>query len=262
MKKGAYWVTGASSGIGREVALQLAHRGEHVVISSRREAELEKVKSACPHPERVLIQAIDLAAPGNLTVVVDEVEQRLGSHVGWMIHIGGISQRSLAIETSETVDRRMMEVNYFGTVALTRAILPRFIERKSGHFIVITSLMGVFSSPLRSSYCAAKHALHGYFNALRAEVTHDGISVTMVCPGFIRTDISKNALVGDGSVQGTMDEATGQGMSAEECAKRIIRSIDRKKPEVYIGGKEILGVYLKRFFPGLLRRIIVKTKVT
>lgn len=261
-KQGAYWVTGASSGIGREVALQLAHRGEYVILSSRRQAELEKVKEDCPYPERITVQVLDLASPPDLSLMIDNLEKNMGRPIEVMIHIGGISQRSLAIETSEEVDRQMMEVNYFGTIALTRALLPRFIERQAGHFVVITSLMGVFSSPLRSSYCAAKHALHGYFNALRAEVAASGIAVTMVCPGFIRTDISRNALVGDGSVQGTMDAATGQGMLASACAKRIIRSVDRKKTEVYIGGKEILGVYLKRFFPGLLRRIIAKTKVT
>lgn len=262
MKKGAYWVTGASSGIGREVALQLAHRGEYVVLSSRREAELQKVKAECPYPDRILVQPLDLAQSTDLSNLVRQVENSLGREVEFMVHIGGISQRSLAVETTEQVDRKMMEVNYFGTVALTRALLPWFIERKRGHFVVITSLMGVFSSPLRSSYCASKHALRGYFNALRAELHPYNIHVTMVCPGFIQTDISRNALVGDGSVQGTMDEATGKGMRATDCATRIIRSVDRQKAEVYIGGKEILGVYVNRFFPGLLRRIIVKTKVT
>lgn len=262
MKKGAYWVTGASSGIGREVALQLAHRGEYVVLSSRREAELQKVKAECPYPDRILVQPLDLAQSTDLSNLVRQVENSLGREVEFMVHIGGISQRSLAVETTEQVDRKMMEVNYFGTVALTRALLPWFIERKRGHFVVITSLMGVFSSPLRSSYCASKHALRGYFNALRAELHPYNIHVTMVCPGFIQTDISRNALVGDGSVQGTMDEATGTGMRATDCATRIIRSVDRQKAEVYIGGKEILGVYVNRFFPGLLRRIIVKTKVT
>lgn len=257
-----FWITGASSGIGREVALQLADQGNRIVVSSRREAELQTLKNECTHPDRVLICTLDLAENTSYEAVVDRVEQQLGDTVDTLIHCGGISQRSLAIDTTAEVDRRMMEVNYFGTVALSRAILPRFIERRRGHFVVITSLMGVFSSPLRSSYCAAKHALHGYFNALRAEVEKDGVSVTMVCPGFINTDISRNALVGDGSKQGTLDEATGNGMSAQECARRIIKATRRKKSEVYIGGKELLAVYLKRFFPGWLRRIMAKSKVT
>ena len=111
-----------------------------------------------------------------------------------------------------------MEIDYFGTVALTKALLPHFNENKSGQFVVITSLMGLFSSPLRSGYCGAKHALHGFFESLRAEVYDQGISISMVCPGFIATDISLNAVVGDGSKQGTMDEKTGAGMTPLEYA--------------------------------------------
>lgn len=261
MKK-IYWITGASSGIGKEIALALSNRGETIVISARRTEQLEEVKKSCAQPDQVWVQAIDLAKNDGFDELVEATEKALNAPIDVMIHCGGISQRSPAIETSAEVDRQMMEVNYFGTVALTRALLPRFIKRKQGHFVVITSLMGVFSSPMRSSYCAAKHALHGYFNALRAEMFKEQINVTIVCPGFIQTDISRNALVGDGSKQGTMDDATGKGMPADECARRIIRSVDRKKAEVYIGGKEILGVYISRFFPALLRRIIRKAKVT
>ncbi len=256
-----FWVTGASSGIGREIALQLASAGHHVVISARRASELEALRDGSAHPERFTVQALDLAHSDEFDQTVAKVEEAVGPIYG-MVHCGGISQRARAIDTTAQVDRTMMEVNYFGTVALTRALLPRFIERKSGHFVVITSLMGVFSSPMRSSYCAAKHALHGYFDALRAEVHDANIGVTLVCPGFISTDISRNALVGDGSKQGTMDEATGKGMTAAECARRIIAAVNKRKPEVYIGGKEILGIYLKRYFPGILRRVIRRTKVT
>ena len=155
-----------------------------------------------------------------------------------------------------------MEIDYFGTVALTKALLPHFISKKAGHFVVITSLMGVFSSPLRSGYCGAKHALHGFFESLRAEVYDSGIDITIVCPGFIATDISLNAVVGDGSKQGTMDEKTGAGMTALQCAKKLAKAVDRKKPEVYIGRTEIIAIYVKRFFPNLFRRIIRKTAVT
>ncbi len=258
----AYWVTGASSGIGKSIAIHLLERGEQVVISARRAADLEAVKQSVKNPERCLVVPLDLSANDHFAAVVDHVEKQLGRGVDVMIHCGGISQRSLAIETTAEVDRTMMEVNYFGTVALTRALLPRFMARKHGQFVVITSLMGVFSSPLRSSYCAAKHALHGYFEALRAEVYSSGVFITMVCPGFIQTDISRNALTGDGSAQMTMDAATGSGMTARECARQIVKATDQRKPEVYIGKKEILGVYLKRFFPGLLRRVIRKSNVT
>jgi short-subunit dehydrogenase len=155
-----------------------------------------------------------------------------------------------------------MEVDYFGTVALTKALLPHFVERKTGHFVVVTSLMGLFSSPLRSGYCGAKHALHGFFEALRAEHYADGLKVTLVCPGFIRTDISRNAMVGDGSRQGTMDVKTGEGLAPEVCAERMIRAVEQGRAVVLIGRSELLGAYLHRFFPGLLRRMIRRAAVT
>jgi len=179
-----------------------------------------------------------------------------------LVHCGGISQRSRAIETSLDVDRHVMEVDYFGTVALTKALLPHFVARQAGRFVVVTSLMGLFSSPLRSGYCGAKHALHGFFEALRAEHHADGIRITLVCPGFIHTDISRNAVVGDGSKQGTMDEKTGQGLSPEVCAARMVRAVERDRALVLIGRSERLGAYLHRFFPGLLRRMIRTAAVT
>ena len=179
-----------------------------------------------------------------------------------MVHCGGISQRSTVLETTLEVDRRVMEVDYFGTLALTKALLPHFVEQKAGQFVVVTSLMGLFSSPLRSGYCGAKHALHGFFESLRAEHHDDGIGVTMVCPGFIHTNISMNAVVGDGSQQGTMDAKTGAGLSPEECAAKMVRAVERRKPEVLIGRFEIVGAYLKRYAPGLMRRIVRKAAVT
>ena len=178
-----------------------------------------------------------------------------------LLHNGGISQRSLIKETQLEVDRRLMEVNYFGTVALTKAVLPYFIQNKKGHFAVVTSLVGKFGSPYRSSYAGAKHALHGFFDTLRAEHYQDNIAVTLICPGFIHTQVSVNAVTGDGSPLGEMDQAQAQGMSAEACADQLLRALLRKKEEVYIGGKETWAVYLKRFFPGIFSRILRKANV-
>jgi short-subunit dehydrogenase len=254
------WVTGASSGIGKATAMEFARQGAIVILSSRRADALESAKAEFPDPTRVHVLPLDLANSEDMSAAVEKALQ-LVTHIDIVVHSGGISQRSRAIDTSMDVNRKVMEVDYFGTVALTLAVLPHFQKRKAGHFVVITSLMGVFSSPLRSGYCGAKHALHGYFEALRAEHFQDNIHITMVCPGFIHTDISKNALVGDGQAQGTMDEKTGQGLSPEECARRMVQAVHRNKAEVYIGGKEILGIYIKRFFPALLRRMMRKAKV-
>jgi short-subunit dehydrogenase len=155
-----------------------------------------------------------------------------------------------------------METNFFGTVSLTRALLPSMLDRRSGRIAVISSVAGKFGTPLRSAYSASKHALHGFFESLRAEVYTQGITVTLVCPGFIRTNISINALTANGTPQGTMDSAQAGGMSPDACAAKIVAAVEKGRPEVYIGGKELLGIYLNRFVPGLFRRIIRKTRVT
>ena len=260
------WITGASSGIGRACAEVYAKRGYRVILSSRRKEALDNVAEELSSNKEVerdnlIVLPLDLAKSDGFPSLVNELIKKV-STIDFVINAGGISQRSLAVDTSLDVDRRIMEIDYFGTVALTKALLPHFISKKAGHFVVVSSLMGVFSSPLRSGYCGAKHALHGFFESLRAEVYDSGISITIVCPGFIATDISLNAVVGDGSKQGTMDEKTGAGMTALQCAKKLSKAVDRKKPEVYIGRTEIIAIYLKRFFPNLLRRIIRKTAVT
>jgi len=261
------WITGASSGIGRACAEVYAAKGDRVILSSRRVDALEKVADDLSHrlplvsKSSFVIAPLDLAQPDSLHGIVKKVLSDVVT-VDIVIHCGGISQRSLAIDTPLEVDRHVMEIDYFGTIALTKALLPHFVKRQAGQFAVVTSLMGVFSSPLRSGYCGAKHALHGFFEALRAEHYKDGIGITMVCPGFIATDISLNALVGNGSKQGTMDKKTGAGMSPLDCAKRLVKGLEKRRSEILIGRSELIAVYLKRFFPGLLRRIMRKAAVT
>lgn len=254
------WITGASSGIGETLAYELNRQGARLLLSARRTEELERVKSKCPRPEQVQLLPLNLAKADALA---GKVEEALGlcKQIDIMVHNGGISQRSLARETDLSVDRQLMAVNYFGTIALTKTLLPHFLERNGGHFVVISSLVGKFGSPYRSSYAASKHALHGYFDSLRAEENQNGLQVSIVCPGFIRTQISINALTADGSKLGEMDEAQAKGLSPEDCARAIARAIEGNKDELYVGGKEVGGVYLHRLLPGLFRRFIGKVKV-
>ena len=186
------WVTGASSGIGQACAEAWAHKGATVVLSARKKDTLEKVAAPLrDQGAKVHVVTLDLAETEQLAGIAHHVETTIGP-VDVMVHCGGISQRSKAIDTALEVDRHVMEIVYFGTLALTKALLPGMVQRQKGHFVVVTSLMGLFSSPLRSGYCGAKHALHGFFEALRAEHHDDGLNITMVCPGFIRTNISLN----------------------------------------------------------------------
>lgn len=254
------WLTGASSGIGEALAYELAHHGAKIILSARRKEELERVKGNCTatsHPN-LRILPLDLSQSETLAITTEAAVQLFG-HVDILINNGGISQRSLAKETSLEVDRKLMEVDYFGAVALTKFLLPHFLKQKSGHFVTVSSVMGVIGTPYRSGYAAAKHALHGFYDSLRAELWKESkkIYVTLICPGWIRTNVTMNALVGDGSKLNQMDETTDKGLTPHHCATRILRAIERKKEEVYIGGaKEVMGVYLKRFLPKLFSRIV------
>jgi short-subunit dehydrogenase len=260
MAKPVIWITGASSGIGEAAARKFSTEGFYLILSARNMQELERVKNSCAFPEDCRILPLDLTSSADFSEKVATAISFF-RQVDMLLHNGGISQRSLIKDTKLAVDRKLMEVNYFGTVALTKAILPHFLARKKGQFGVVTSLVGKFGTPYRSSYAGSKHALHGFFDTLRAEHHQDGISVTLICPGFIRTQVSINAVTGDGSPLGEMDQAQDQGMSPEACAKALFRAMKSKKEEVYIGGKETLAVYLKRFLPGLFSKILRSAKV-
>jgi short-subunit dehydrogenase len=255
------WITGASSGIGEALAYAMAAEGAHLILSARRVNELERVMQGCDAAASVQIVPLDLSDHKSIPVIVADVLKEQGK-IDVLINNGGLSQRSLALETSLDVDRKLMEVNYLGTVALTKSVLPSMLTHQLGHIVTITSLTGKFGTKLRSGYAASKHALHGFFDSLRAELGETPIKITLVCPGFIRTEISKNAVVGDGSAQGTMDAATEKGMAPDVLASKILRAIEAEREEVNFGGKEVLAVYLKRFFPSYLSRLMRKAKVT
>ncbi len=254
------WVTGASSGIGEALVRTLAERGASLVLSARNEDQLRKVQVACANAERHRVLPLDMLAPATFEPAVQTVLSRFG-HVDLLIHCAGISQRAHAAETHTDVDRRIMDVNYFGPMALTKQVLPSMLARRAGQIVVVSSLLGKFGASNRSAYCASKHALHGFFDSLRAEVAANGITVTLVCPGFVRTNASRNALRGDGTPHDQMDEQLSRGLTSEECARHIVRAIERRRREVYIGRTEKLAVYLSRFAPGLFSRLMRATKL-
>ena len=255
------WITGASSGIGAELAKQCAEAGATVVLSGRNENSLERVKQNLLHPATHLIVPLDLEHSSHFSelvkVVVDKVQR-----IDYLINNGGISQRGTAFETEELVDRRIMEVNYFGNIALTKAVLPVMRKQGGGHIVVLSSIAGKFGFFLRSAYSASKHALHGFYESLMLEEEQNGIKVTIACPGKINTNISVNALNSSGKSHGVMDHNQETGMTAEECAKIMLSAVLKGKKEVLIGNKEIKAVTLKRFLPGLFWKIIRKQSAT
>lgn len=256
------WITGASSGIGEALVKELTlNTNAQIILSSRKEDLLYAVaEKAGLAANRYAVIPLDLMDYKNMPDVASKAIEQFGK-IDLLINNAGLSQRSLAVETDIEVDKRLMDIDFIGTAALTKAVLPYMIRNGGGQIAVVSSLMGIFGAPMRSGYAAAKHALHGFFDALRAELYNQKILITIICPGFIQTDISINAVTGDGSQQGTMDDATMKGMPVHIFAQKMLRAIEKQQNQKAIGGKEVLAVYLKRFFPGVLAKVIRKAKV-
>lgn len=259
-KNKVIWITGASSGIGKGLAMELSKQDCKLILSSRNHDQLLEVQKKCENPENIKILPFDLAQYTKMQQVTEDALQLFGK-IDVLINNGGISQRSPIIETSIEVDKKLMDIDYLGTVSLSKALLPYFVANQSGHYVVVSSLMGKFSSPLRSAYCGAKHALHGFFDALRLEHDKDQIKVTMICPGFVNTNVARNALTADGSKQGYQDDMTENGLDVNVFVKRMLQAIQNEKYEAYIGKFEKFGVYVKRLSPKLLHKLVLRSKV-
>lgn len=259
IKNKTVWVTGASSGIGEALAYQFAKQGAKLVLSARRESELQRVAKATGLPEEnILVLSMDMLEFDHFPEKVKTVIEHFGQ-IDFVVQNAGISQRSYVKETKFQVYRELMELDFFSVVAFTQALLPHFTEQKTGHFVVISSIAGKIGVPLRGGYGAAKHAIIGFFDSLRAEVWQDNINVTTICPGYILTQISVNALDATGNKHGKMDDNQANGMTADVFANRAIKAILRNKKEVYIGGiYEVFGVYLKRFLPTVVYQMVRK----
>lgn len=261
MKHKVVWITGASSGIGEALVYAFNAMGARLIISARNRDELFRVKANCKDQINVHVLSLDLADGAALPGKAEDA-LRIYGNIDILVNSGGISQRSLALATDLSTEQRLMAVNFWGTVILSKAVLPQMLARGEGSIVCVSSLVGKFGTRFRSAYSASKHALHGYFDSLRIEIDNPNVHILLACPGFIKTNVTINALTADGSAQGTMDDAQANGMAPEVCAQEIIKAITAKKEEVYIGGKETKGVLLKRFFPKLFSKIIRKAKVT
>ena len=252
------WITGASSGIGEALSIRLAELGARLILSARREDELQRVAVLTNLSNSdLLVLPFDLNNTNNASALTAQIINKFG-RIDILINNGGYSQRSEAMDTPVDIDRRLMEVNYFSYVNLTKAVLPYMKQQKAGHIVVVSSIAGKFGFYLRTSYSAAKHALHGFFDSLRLEIEKFGIKTLIVCPGKIKTKVSLNAITASGGKHNKMDSSHEDAMSAEECAKQIINGILKNNEEIFIGGKEIMMVKIKRFFPNLFAKLIRK----
>ncbi|QSP94795.1 SDR family oxidoreductase [Marinobacter salinisoli] len=254
------WITGASSGIGEALAIQYARDGARVVLSARRKEQLERVAGLCRDAglseDGVLVLPLDVTDWASLPKAVQTVLDTFGT-IDLLVNNAGVSQRSLCKDTDMAVYQKLMDVDVMGQIALTKAVLPHMLERGCGHLAVTASVAGKVGVPQRTGYCAAKHAVMGFFDALRAEVEGQGIDVSTIVPGFIRTDISRNALAGDGSAFGKVDEDIAGGMDVADCAEVIFKGLSARKREIPVGkGKEMAALWIKRAAPEALFRIV------
>jgi len=239
---------------------ELAKYNCKIILSSRNEIALKKVATTSKLlPENNFILPIDLEQNKDSDIWVSKIIERF-KRVDIVINNGGFSQRSYAIDTNNSIERKLMEVDYFSYTAITKSLLPIFHKQGGGKIVVISSIAGKFGFYSRTTYSAAKHALHGYFDSLRLEEENNGISVLIVCPGKIQTNISNNAVLGDGSKHSIVDPSHKNAVSSDACAQQILNAIKRNKQEIYIGGKELLMVYFKQFLPALFRYLVRRVK--
>ncbi|UQL96007.1 SDR family NAD(P)-dependent oxidoreductase [Acinetobacter baumannii] len=255
------WITGASSGLGKALAGEFALQGVQVILTSRRFEELEEVRVGLLHPDQHLSVVADITNQQQVQEAYEQILKAKG-RIDWLINNAGLSQRALIQDTTMETERAIMEVDYFSQVALTKTVLPTMLKQKSGRVVFVSSVAGLLGTQYRASYSAAKAAIHMWANSLRAEVSDQGVEVSVIFPGFVKTNVSFNALNGAGQPQGHQDEAIENGLEADVFAEQSVKALMQGQEYIVVGGtKEKLGVMVSRMSPKLLYKMIRKTKV-
>lgn len=244
-----WWITGASSGIGESLARALAGQGASLILSGRNVAALDTVARDCPEALVLPFEATDL---DQLPALVERAWAWKG-RIDGLVNNAGISQRSLALDTKLEVYQRIIAVDLLAPIALTQALLPRMVQAGGGRIVAISSVAGLMGVPLRSGYCAAKHGLIGYHDSLRAETEHLGIQVHVIAPGSVRTNVARNALMGDGSKRGVSDTVIDNALSSADAAAAMLAAIEAGRRELVLAaGWEHEAVVLRRSDPEAL----------
>jgi dehydrogenase/reductase SDR family member 7B len=255
------WITGASGGIGEALARELAADGARLVLTARRHSELQRVRDSLANSTQHLLLPLDITDSSAIAQAISTIKQQIGG-LDWLINNAGISQRALISETSTDTERRLFEVDYFAQVDLTRQALPLLLADGGGKVVFISSVAGLVGTQYRGSYSAAKAALHLWANSLRAELFDQGLSVATIFPGFVKTNVSVNALTGDGTALGEMDNAQATAMSAGKFAEKTVRALVKGKNYIVIGGfKERLATLVSRISPELLYTMVRRSTV-
>ena len=255
------WITGASSGLGEALSIAFAKKGATIILSGRDKEKLEAVRKQCKKSKNHSVIAFDITDAEQVKEAYRTVIAE-GGKVDWLINNAGVSQRSLIMETSEDVERQIMELDYFAQTRLTRLVLPDMIAQGGGRIVMVSSVAGLLGTQYRGAYSAAKAAIHMWANSLRAELHDQGIDVATIFPGFIQTNVSINALTGDGSAQGTMDVATKKGLTATAFAKKVVKALAKDEEYIVVAGsKERLAEKVNRLSPPKLYTLIRNSQV-
>ncbi len=246
-------ITGASSGIGAALARELAERGARLALVARRKDRMLALIGELGVEDRAQAFECDLYDPSGREELAETVRENFGAPDVLILN-AGTSQRSLVEETSFDAVRKLMELNFFATVHLAQMFLPDMLAQRGGNIAVVSSVVGYVATPKRSVYSASKHALHGFFEALRAEVLDRGVRVHLICPGYVQTEIGEGSLTASGQPRGPGAPAPARGISAQRCARAILRAIEKGRRETYVGGREVAAIYLRRYLPDVLAR--------
>lgn len=254
-------ITGASSGIGEATAYRFAEENASLLLIALEEDKLLEVKQKCLNlgaPE-VAIFPYNLADLEHLPALMEEAWSQFG-RIDVMYNNAGISQRTTTVDTEMSMIHKIMDIDYFAPVIITKTLLPKMSEAGGGQFVVTTSIAGCFGFPLRCAYSSAKHALYGFFETVHAENYDQNVRVTIVCPGRVQTNISFYALDKGGKQHGKMDAGQANGITPQKAAKQIVNAVYKRKREIRVGSTELVMAYIKRFFPGLCAKLARKIK--
>jgi len=248
-------ITGASSGLGEALAHVFYSCGCKLILVARRKQELQRVKDTLLSTHHTVPTNVPVILPLDLTEIHSlsaEVSKVLKIHgrIDILINNAGISYRGEIIDTKTDIDIKVMLINYFGQIALAKAVLPSMIKQNSGHIVCISSIQGKIAIPFRSAYAASKHALQAWCDTARAELDAKNIKITVVSPGYIKTSLSLNAVTGSGEKYGIMDETTEKGYPPLEVAEKILNAVARGDKEVTIGNfSQKVAILLRIIWP-------------
>ncbi|XP_076816932.1 dehydrogenase/reductase SDR family protein 7-like [Clavelina lepadiformis] len=253
-------ITGASSGIGKACSFKFHRHGCKVVLCSRNKAELIKVKESLELQTTALgvkaitpeVHILDLSDISHVEKNVQNIIEASGGKIDIVINNAGVSYRGHVTSTQLEVFQKVMDVNFLGQVAVTKAVLPYMVKSNSGHIISIGSVQGKIAVPHRAPYTASKHACQAFYDSLRSEVAHNNIHVSVVNPGYVKTNLSHSALTDDGSSYGKLDETTAKGLHPDVIAKFVVQSVILKKKEIMVAPfHHKLVVWIRLICPNL-----------